>query len=493
MRNPVEGKSIIIIGSGIGGLSAGIILSLLKFKVTVVEKNPLPGGLMRSYRRSGVDCPVGVHYVGALGEKEPLGRMFHILGIPVDELFMPMGQEGIIDHYIFDDLTFDLPAGGIDALEKNLQNAFPEDTAALDIVMKNLRDISRRMMEPSFLLNQGDPFGNMDYYQPMGELLDTLQASAGFRAVLSVPCKLIGVPLNDCPIIFHHMVLAGYLFSSWKLKENGSKMTGVFVRRFQELGGELILNNGVKKISFTEGKVAGVILESGTALFADAVVAAIHPKILLKLMDEEVLRDSHRRRIMGLKETEGVIAVNVSVNAAAHPEINHNIYRLHKDENGIIEEGVFYQLRGTSSKNFNLLSIITKSLYSEWSLWENTTSGQRGKDYEEKKLTIAMALLKKAAEIFGDLKDAKILDVYTPLTIRDYVNSPEGSCYGAMRSSSQLLKIMSLNNIPVPGLCLAGQNAIAPGVMGCLLGSFNAARQVAGADRFTEGITWDET
>ena len=371
MRNPVEGKNIVIIGSGIGGLSAGILLSLLNFRVTVVEKNPLPGGLMRSYQRGGFDCPVGVHYVGALGEKEPLGKMFHILGIPVDELFVPMGQEGIIDRYIFDDLTFDLPTS-IDALENNLKNAFPKDSAALNVIMKNLRDISRRMMEPSFLVSQGDPFQNMDFYQPMGELLDTYQVSAGFRAVLSVPCNLIGVPLNDCPIIFHHMVLASYLFSSWKLKENGSKMTDFFVRRFEELGGTLILNNGVKKISFAEGKVTGVILESGTALAADAVVAAIHPKILLQLLDEDVLRDTHRRRIKGLKETEGVIAVNVSVNAAAHPEINHNIYRLYRDENGIIKDGYFYQLRGGNTAGSNLLSIITKSLYSDWSQWENT-------------------------------------------------------------------------------------------------------------------------
>ena len=69
MRNPVEGKNIIIIGSGIGGLSAGILLSLLNFRVTVVEKNPTPGGLMRSYRRGGFDCPVGVHYVGAWAKK----------------------------------------------------------------------------------------------------------------------------------------------------------------------------------------------------------------------------------------------------------------------------------------------------------------------------------------------------------------------------------------------------------------------------------------
>lgn len=60
-----------------------------------------------------------------------------------------------------------------------------------------------------------------------------------------------------------------------------------------------------------------------------------------------------------------------------------------------------------------------------------------------------------------------------------------------MRSSRQLLKAVSLNNLPIPGLCLAGQNAIAPGVMGCLFGSFNAARQIIGQERFAHAIKWD--
>jgi all-trans-retinol 13,14-reductase len=234
-----------------------------------------------------------------------------------------------------------------------------------------------------------------------------------------------------------------------------------------------------------------VTLESGVDLQADVVVAAIHPKILLNLLDENDLRESFRRRILGLKETEGVIAVQISVDAAKHPEIHHNIYRLHKDENGFIEDGVFYQLRGGNSHGINLLSIITKSSYSEWSQWEKTVSGQRGKEYEEKKMNIADSLLKKAWEIFGDLKDARIIDVYTPLTIRDYVNCPEGACYGIMRSSHQLLKAISLNNILISGLCLAGQNALAPGVLGSIMGSFNAARQIIGAERFAQEIKWD--
>jgi phytoene dehydrogenase-like protein len=483
MRKPVEGNNIIVIGSGIGGLSIGILLSALKFNVTVVEKNPMPGGLMNSYRRHGIDCPVGVHYVGALDPSEPLGKMFSVLGINGDELFYRMGKDGLIDRYIFDDFTFDLPVG-IDAYEKNLRHAFPEDAQALDVIMKNLRDIASRMMDPLFLINQGDPFSTMDSFRPMGDLLDELSASPGLRAVLAVPCQLIGVMLNDCPIIFHHMVVASYLFSSWRLKKGGSHMTDVFVSRFRQAGGSLLLKKAVTRIRTENGKVAGVDLSSGETLDADGVVAAIHPKVLLELLSPGDLRQTFQERIRTLDETDGILAVQASIDAVAHPELDYNIYRLSANERGFIEGGIFYQIREGDQKGLNLLSIITRSLYNDWRPWENTQTGNRGSAYEEKKLTMARELLAKAEGVFGPLQNAHLLDVFTPLTLRDYVNCPEGSCYGVLRSSRQLLKVASLNNIPIGGLCLAGQNALAPGVMGSILGSFAAVRQIIGHKRF---------
>ena len=490
MKNPVEGKNIVIIGSGIGGLSAGILLSLLNFQVTIVEKNPLPGGLMRSYRRSGIDCPVGVHYVGALGEDEPLGRMFRLLDISVAGLFEKMGQDGVIDRYIFDDFTFDLPVG-IDAFEANLLSSFPGDAVAIGLIMKNMREIARRMREPSFLLNQGDPFQNIDYFNPMGEYLQKLGVSRGLRDVLAVPShSVIGVPLDECPVIFHHMVLASYLFSSWRLKESGSKMAAIFAQRFAELGGKLILNDGADKILLKSAQVTGLRLQSGKYLSADAVVAAIHPKAMLALMEPDSLKSSYWQRILNLEETKGVITVQVSVDAQVHPEMTYNIYRMQTDEKGILNYGVFYQLRRGNATGANLLTIMSKSLYTEWSRWENTNSGQRGRDYEVQKLNIARDLLQNAGGVLGNFKNPEILDIFTPLTLRDYVNCPEGSCYGVMRKTSQLLKIASLNNIPVSGLYLAGQNAVAPGVLGSILGSFNVARQIAGQERLKKEIKW---
>jgi hypothetical protein len=40
-------------------------------------------------------------------------------------------------------------------------------------------------------------------------------------------------------------------------------------------------------------------------------------------------------------------------------------------------------------------------------------------------------------------------------------------------------------------LCLAGQNALAPGVLGSIMGSFNAVRHIIGAEKFAEEIKWD--
>ena len=67
--------------------------------------------------------------------------------------------------------------------------------------------------------------------------MDKLQVSAGLRAVLSVPCQLVGVPLRRLSGYFSSHGFGRLFVFSWRLKESGSKMAEVFIRRFQELGG----------------------------------------------------------------------------------------------------------------------------------------------------------------------------------------------------------------------------------------------------------------
>ena len=78
-------SDVVIIGSGFGGLSAAILLARLGSQVTLVEAASHPGGCLRSYAREGVDCPVGVHYIGAAARGEVLGDFLDLLGIKHDD------------------------------------------------------------------------------------------------------------------------------------------------------------------------------------------------------------------------------------------------------------------------------------------------------------------------------------------------------------------------------------------------------------------------
>ncbi|MCX5830259.1 MAG: NAD(P)/FAD-dependent oxidoreductase [Deltaproteobacteria bacterium] len=475
-------EQVLIIGSGIGGLTAGIILAQLQHPVTVVERNPQPGGLMRSYRRSGIDCPVGVHYLGALDRGQLLRQLWDALGVTPLIPLERMGAEGIVDRYIFDDFEFNLPAG-IDAFEENLRRTFPEEQRQITMIMADLREISRSLSAFDFFLSPALSVFSPERFESMGERLLHLGCSIRLTAVLGVPAGLIGIPLRECPVYYYYMTLASYLLSSWRLVGSGTAMAESFVSQFQSLGGNIVAGDGVAAIQVEAGHVKGAILRSGRILPADVVIAAVHPETVLSLLPSDVVRPSYRERVAQLENTKGLLGVNAAVPADSHQALPYNVYRLYTEADGSLTRGIFHQLRASGQPGMNLLSMITTSSIEEWLPWEKTTSGRRGEDYKEAKEERARWLIDEAAELFG-LREMNLLDVYSPLTIRDGVNSPGGSAYGVMRTTKQLMKVASLNRVLVKGLFLAGQNRLASGIMGTMLGSFQAVRQMIGHEKF---------
>ena len=55
---------VIIIGTGLSGLAAGIRLSHYQKRVLILERHGLPGGLNSWFRRGGRQFDVGLHAVG---------------------------------------------------------------------------------------------------------------------------------------------------------------------------------------------------------------------------------------------------------------------------------------------------------------------------------------------------------------------------------------------------------------------------------------------
>ncbi len=70
-----------VIGGGISGMTAALILAKQGYRVALVEKSRYLAPTIRGFTNKGVYFDTGFHYTGGLGDGEPLDIMFRYLGL----------------------------------------------------------------------------------------------------------------------------------------------------------------------------------------------------------------------------------------------------------------------------------------------------------------------------------------------------------------------------------------------------------------------------
>ena len=76
---------IIIIGSGLGGLTAGAKLARSGKRVLLLEQHDRPGGCATTFKRKGFTMEVGLHEMDGLHSADMKSRIFRDLGV-MDEV-----------------------------------------------------------------------------------------------------------------------------------------------------------------------------------------------------------------------------------------------------------------------------------------------------------------------------------------------------------------------------------------------------------------------
>ena len=74
-------KHVVIIGSGLGGLSCGVVLAKNGYRVTVLEQGTQVGGCLQCFTRQGVKYETGMHFIGSASKGQTLHRLMHFLEI----------------------------------------------------------------------------------------------------------------------------------------------------------------------------------------------------------------------------------------------------------------------------------------------------------------------------------------------------------------------------------------------------------------------------
>jgi all-trans-retinol 13,14-reductase len=120
---------VIIIGSGLGGLLCGYILSKEGFNVCILEKHSQPGGNLQSFTRHGHKFETGVHYIGALGPNQTLNRYWNYFGLTSSLNFQQLERD-CFDLVAFGEQEFPLAQGFENFTDQLLQH-FPGEKQSL--------------------------------------------------------------------------------------------------------------------------------------------------------------------------------------------------------------------------------------------------------------------------------------------------------------------------------------------------------------------------
>src|SRR4051812_45598719 len=97
----MEQFDVIIIGSGMGGLVCGDVLSREGLKVCIIEKNKQLGGCLQTYVRDKVIFDSGVHYLGGLDKGQNLYQIFQYMGL-MDKLKLQKLDVEVFDKILID-------------------------------------------------------------------------------------------------------------------------------------------------------------------------------------------------------------------------------------------------------------------------------------------------------------------------------------------------------------------------------------------------------
>lgn len=501
---PLPGRCrCVIIGSGLGGLACGNILSRLGYDVTVLEQSHVAGGCLQSFKRGDAVFETGMHYIGALQSGGNLRRLLDMLDVGRRLSFRRLDPEAY-DVLRLGDEQYEYAAGR-EAFAEGLLRHFPSEGEAISRYMQAVAEVSR-LSDVGQAISQTTITQVLSSWQNVG-MYDTLAAmspqSPQLAAVLAGRLPLIAATRERTPFSLHAFITGFYMDGGWRVVGGSHHIAEALVTVIREAGGRVLTRRRAAAITSSEGRVTGVTTADGTHYAADYVISDTHPDITLSLLPEGAVRPVFKRRLLSLPQTTGCFTVYLRFKPGRMPYMNRNCFCYAGSSPWDCEryavgvdwpKGYFYMHTCPSMDSRWAVGgvVVSYMRWEEMTPWLDTLSGRRGADYETLKNSRAERLLAALESDFpGTLSCVESYYTSTPLTWRDYTGTRRGSMYGTAADYTT----GAAGRVPVRfklgGLYQTGQSVNSHGMLGTLVGAVQTIACLPGGadylDRLMKG------
>ena len=451
---------IIVIGSGLSGLAAGIRLAMFDKKVLIIEKHTVVGGLNSFYTRKHRTIDVGLHamtnYAPKGSRSTPLGKLLKQLRFSHDDFCL---YEQKISEIRFPEKSLRF-SNDFELLKQEVSEQFPEE---MDGFMKLVKDVES-FDELSLTTTKWTSSKNV---------LESCISSPVLIDMLFCPLMYYGNASERDMDFYQFVIMFKSIFMEGFAKPLGGMqyILNLLVGRYKNLGGELRMGAKVEFVNSEKAEFKSLTLVGGEQLIADAVISSVGRVETMKLCNPVMSELSFDDSIGQVSFMESLFALDREPKDLGYGQSivffctkSRFCYEVPKDLIDI-SSGVL-----CCPNNFKYPKPLPEGMIrltnlASFRLWNALPR----RDYIEAKKEWRTRALENLFTFFPDFRNSVVfLDSFTPKTILKYTGHLNGAVYGSPKKAKD-------GTTPVRNLFICGTDQGFLGIVGATLSGISMA------------------
>lgn len=449
---------IIIIGAGIGGVTAGNILAKSGLRVLILEKNHAAGGAVSTFYRNGYPIDIS-HSLCAVREGAIVRRYFEYLGIydklefiELDKAFIYMRDQQKPPIFCYTDL---------DRYAEELSVIFPQEAKNIKALFKEVTEIWKKEVLNSYyspslpqLLSYPFLFPRLFKYRnyTFEQFLSRFTNNSELKEVISAGWPYLGLRKESVSALYMICLLGVYhQEKSYFVKGGFGEIVKSLVYNFEKLGGRILLNTEAGEIILKDKNTAyGVRDKDGRNYYAKKIISNADSKrtFIELIKNKNILPQKLINKIKSAKMSCSAIQVHLAAESEIDKEylsagsivlpfqidLEAKLKLLFKSKDSnhaaraiMLSIHPLTDFLNTEEKNIYIFNI--GYLPASYDLWDNFISTYKdNNEYKSIKKEIGDLVVKEMKK-FWSIKNLRFINTLTPVSFEKWLGASEGAIY----------------------------------------------------------------
>jgi phytoene dehydrogenase-like protein len=452
------GRSVIIVGAGMGGLAAGIYGQASGYETQIFEQHALPGGQCAAWKRKGYTFDACIHHLFGCARGSKIYRLWEELGamprdlVPTEECVSVAAPDGKMFNDYWE----------TDLLRHHMEALSPADSGEIEKYVKAIRQFSKvDFLGEAVMGSRAGLAAMLPRVLPVARWFGPDMEKYAKRyedPFLRRAMPLVEYSLPEIPLMIHLVKHAYGLDKNIAWPVGGAAAFARSIeKKYTGMGGEVHYGSPVREILTHGGRAMGVRLEDGTEERGDIVISnADGRKTITRLLGRAYVDDKIKA---WLAEPDDLAPFALQVFLGVDRDLTGEPSALVQ----LLEEPV--EIAGHPHESLEMQTygfdpsmapegkgVIKVELFSSYAHWKKLYADRPLYDEEKERTAATVIEILDRTHFAGVASQVEVIDVPTLMTWERYVGGEHGFLSAPNKKVNPLGFLFGLQDSTLPGL-----------------------------------------